>query len=113
MIHNVNALNGSKHMKNESTTAPSISTTCLLAFKLNSGLFGRIFIIAPFLDTKFFAMTPYKSISMNRGIIKNIDMVMRKYPIDHDDAACVKHTGTSDPSIYSTYLYSATLKIGL
>lgn len=50
---------------------------------------------------------------MNKGIMKNIDMVIRKYPIDHDDAACVKHTGTSDPSIYSTYLYSATLKIGL
>lgn len=113
IIHNVNALNGNKQIKKDKTTAPSIRTTCLLAFRLSSGLLGLIFIIAPFLETKFLAIIPYKSIKINNGIKKNMEIVIKKYPIDQVEEACVKHTGTSDPSMYSTYLYSATLRMGL
>lgn len=30
IIHNVKALNGNKHMKNDNTTVPNINMTCFL-----------------------------------------------------------------------------------
>ena len=99
IIHNVSSRNGSRHMKNDSTTAPNIRTTCFRALKLNSGLVGRIRIIAPSFDIRFLAIIPYKTINIINGIIKNREIVIRKNAIVHVDDACVRQTATIVPSI--------------
>lgn len=114
IIHSVNKRNGAKHTKNENTTAPSINTTCLRALKLSSGLLGRTFTMRPSLAIRFLAIIVYNTINVSRGNRKNIDIVIMKYVVLQKLVACVKQTGTCEPSRYSSAdRYSAISRIGL
>lgn len=69
--------------------------------------------MAPLLEMRLRAMIPYSTTSMRNGSTKNTEMVIRKKPTVERPIAWVRQTGTDDPSIYSTSLYSATHSMGL
>lgn len=92
MIHRVKARNGSKQVKNDTTTAASIKITCLRYFmkllRLPCACISVVFTI------RCFAMTEYNTIKMSNGMMKNTDMLPTKKKDGQKVSTVVWHTGT-------------------
>lgn len=103
MIHRVSALNGNRQTKKERTTVPSISITCFLYLTTWPLLELFVFwaIITGF-SIKFLAITLYSTNRTPRGKMKNTAMVRMKNKADQKVSACVRQTGTREPSSYSS-----------
>lgn len=92
IIQSVNARKGSKHVKNEMTTAASIKMTCLrylmklLRLPCPDIRLGLII--------KCFAITEYRTIRINNGMRKNTDMLLKKKKEGQKLVTDVRHTGT-------------------
>uniref|UniRef100_A0A1Y1LLG0 Uncharacterized protein n=1 Tax=Photinus pyralis TaxID=7054 RepID=A0A1Y1LLG0_PHOPY len=100
IIHNVNALNGNRQIKNAKTTVPNIIITCLRYFMAlcdPSALFLHGAITFGW-SIKVLAMRAYRINNIARGRKKNTDMERMKNRDGSNVSTLLKHTDTTVPS---------------
>lgn len=109
IIHKVKARKGNKQTKKLMTTVPNIITTC---FRYFNRLFAGPRLIAG-LAIKCLAITVYKMIRINRGIMKKTIIDVKKKLIGQIVFAGVWQTGNIVPKSSFSRMYLVIGSIGL